>query len=137
MCRSNGSERRRGRDAGFTLIEALVALAVVAATLAAIGTLTAGTVRSTASIERHLALVETARAIEAALPDRRELRVGELSGNIAGHRWQIDVLPFAADGADARQPTPWAPQRVVIKVRSATGQMLQVETVRLRRNAQK
>src|SRR6202023_259075 len=45
--------------AGFTLIEALVALAVTAASLAAIGLLVAGNIRGSGRIEHNLRLVQT------------------------------------------------------------------------------
>ena len=48
-------------DAGFTLIEALVALALVAVLLAAIGPLIASSMRGVRSVEQHGALVATAR----------------------------------------------------------------------------
>ena len=55
--------------AGFTIIEVLVALAVVAISLSSIGMLMATTVRGTArSIERQLTELETTRGILAALP---------------------------------------------------------------------
>jgi general secretion pathway protein I len=121
--------------AGFTLIEVLIALAVVAVTLTAIGSLMAATVRSTASIDQQVSLVETARAIEAGLPDRGDLAVGSFSGNRDGFRWRVDVLPFVANFVDARLPTPWIPQAVVITVRSPAGRTLRIDTVRLRRGA--
>jgi general secretion pathway protein I len=134
LFRATPSEHRRSRS-GFTIIEALVALAVVAASLGAIGALAATTVRATRSIERHVALVETARAIVTGLPSRAELDLGELSGEVAGHRWRIRVLPFAAGGADPAPATPWVPQTLVITVRSPSGAVLQFSTVRLHRRS--
>jgi general secretion pathway protein I len=118
--------------AGFTLIEVLIALAIVSTSLAAIGSLMATTVRAMRSIDQRFALVETARAIETGLPDRGEL-TGGLAGDLAGHRWRVDVSPFIADFLDPRLPTPWAPQTVVIRVRSPGGAILEINTVRLRR----
>ena len=132
MSRSTAFERR-GRAAGFTLIEVLVALIVVAITLTAIGSLTAATVRGTRSIEQHLILVETARAIEAGLPDRGDLAAGSLTGDTGGNRWRVDVLPFVANFVDPRLPTPWIPQTVVITVQTPGGALLHLDTVRLRR----
>jgi general secretion pathway protein I len=132
LSRSTAFERH-GRVAGFTLIEVLVALMVVAITLAAIGSLTAATVRGTRSIEQHLILVETARAIEAGLPDRGDLAAGSLSGDTGGNRWRVDVLPFVANFVDPRLPTPWIPQTVVITVQTPGGPLLHIDTVRLRR----
>ena len=118
--------------AGFTLIEVLIALAIVSASLAAIGSLMATTVRAMRSIDQRFALVETARAIETGLPDRAQL-TGGLAGDLAGHRWRVDVSPFIAEFVDPRLPTPWVPQTVTIRVQSPGGGVIQVNTVRLRR----
>jgi len=131
LCRSRVSEPRDA-VAGFTLIEVLVALSLVAVLLTAIGGLSATTVRATASIDQHLSLLETARAIEAALPNRDELKIGNSSGEMAGHRWRIDVRPFVSNFVDPRLPSPWLPQMIVIRVQSPAGPTLQVNTVRLR-----
>ena len=76
------SARYRGRraDSGFTLIEVLVALSVMAIMLAAIGSVMAMNVRGTRALDQRLALIETARAIETGLPSRAELVLGSLSG---------------------------------------------------------
>jgi general secretion pathway protein I len=84
------------------------------------------------SVDQRFALVETARAVETGLPDRGAL-TGSLSGDLAGHRWRLDVAPFVANFVDPRLPTPWMPQSVVIRVQSPGGAILQVNTIRLRR----
>lgn len=131
---SHVTQSRRPREAGFTIIEALVALAIVAASLAAIGALIATSTRGTRTLEQHVELIETARTVESALPKREQL-VGNFSGELAGHRWRVDVLPFTAGGIDPELPSPWAPQTVVVTVRSPTGTAVQVATVRLYRRA--
>ncbi len=115
-------------SAGFTLIEVLVALAVVATSLAAIGTLIATSVRGARAVEQHVVLVERVRAIMAELPRRDELSVGEAAGEIAGHRWRISVLPYPTGLPD--RPT-WVPRAVVTTVRSPSGTVFQVHTIRL------
>lgn len=132
MFRPNGSRRS---TRGFTLIEVLVALAVVAISLAAIGSLIAVTTRGARAIGLHLTLVETARAIVTGLPDRDQLVIGNFSGESAGHRWRVDVLPFYADFVDVREPGAWIPQTVVVRVQSPAGKVLEVNTVRLKRRA--
>ena len=127
---------RESARAGFTLIEVVVALALVAVALTAIGALIATTIRGTRSLDQHLSLAETARAIEAALPGRDQLAAGSSAGETAGHRWRIDVRPFRASFVDPRLPTPWVPQSVVITVRAPDGPLLQIETVRLQRREQ-
>ena len=64
MCRIARSEIR-ARTAGFTIIEVLVAIAVVAISLTAIGALTGVTTRGVRSLEQHVALVEAARTLAA------------------------------------------------------------------------
>ena len=123
----------RQATAGFTLIEVLIALAIVAICLVSIGSVIGTSVRSTGVLERHTALVETARAIETGLPDRSQLVPGDLSGDFSGYRWRVDVSPFAAGTIDSRLPSPWVPQAVVISVTSPTGATLKIDTVRLRR----
>jgi general secretion pathway protein I len=125
--------RKRHYAAGFTLIEVLIAIAVVAVSLTAIGSLMAASIRGTRSLEQHIALVETTRAIVTGLPSREELKLGNLSGNLADHRWRVDVTPFVANNVDPRLATPWVPQEVVIRVQSPGGPIMQVNTVRLRR----
>jgi general secretion pathway protein I len=132
LCRSTSHARRR-HEAGFTLLEVLVALAVVAVSLAAIGSLVATNIRGTRTIDQRLALVETTRAILTGLPDREQLVPGNSTGEIADHRWRLDVLPFAAPFVDPHRPTPWLPQAVVVRVQSPSGQILRLDTVRLHR----
>jgi general secretion pathway protein I len=125
--------RRRRKTAGFTLIEVLVALSVVAVALAAIGSLIATTVRGARSLDLRLTMIETARAIETALPERNKFKLGNFSGELAGHRWRVDVLPYPATNVDPRLPTPWFPQTVVVRLEAPSGRILQINTVRLRK----
>ena len=121
--------------AGFTIIEALVALAVVAISLSSIGMLIATTVRGTRSIERQLAELETIRSILVALPDRDQLALGSFSGERADHRWRVDVAPFVATDVDPQSGASWVPQSVVVTVASPGGGMMQINTIRLHRGA--
>lgn len=128
---SRVSEHRRA-DAGFTLIEVLVALAVVAVSLAAIGSLIGATVRGNRSIEQRLVLVEVARSIVADLPSRTQLGAGDGSGELAGNRWRINAVPYVADYVDPRKSIPWMPYLVTVRVQSPGGNVVRVDTVRLR-----
>jgi general secretion pathway protein I len=118
---------------GFTLIEVLVALAVVSISLSAIGSLIAVTTRGVRSIGLHLTLVETARAIVTGLPGRDQLLPGNISGEAAGHRWRVDVLPFLGNLIDPQQPNAWTALTVIVRVQSPSGQIVQLNTVRVRR----
>ncbi len=120
-------------SAGFTLIEALVALAVAAVSLAATGLLMAGNIRGSGRIEQHLGLVETLRAVETGLPDRTSLSTGNLSDEMHGQAWSVDSAFYLGVSVNPRAAQFWTPQTIVIKVRSPSGAVLQLETVRLAR----
>jgi general secretion pathway protein I len=118
--------------AGFTLIEALVALAIVAAVLSSIGTVIATTVRGSKSIDRRLALTGAAESLLAALPARNLLKPGRQSGELAGHRWRIDVAPMhLADASGAPQTQNFVPLTVNMWLEAPDGPALQFTTVRL------
>lgn len=130
LARTREWQRKR---AGFTIIEVLVALAIVTMSLGAIGSVIATTVRTSRALEQRVALLQTARAIETGLPRRSQLALGRFDGEVAGHRWRIETSPFVVGklGGDS----PWLPQHVVIRVQSPSGAVLELNTVRLQRRA--
>ena len=124
--------------AGFTLLEVLVALALVAIGLSSIGGLVATSVRGAQSIEGHLTRLETARAVMAALPDRDQLESGTMSGMIADHSWQVQVLPLTANDFGFKPDSRWVPNAVIVTVSSLRpGGTMKVSTVNLRWSASK
>jgi general secretion pathway protein I len=123
----------RSGEHGFTMIEALVALALVAVMLTAIESLVASTARGTRSLEQHVALVETARLIGTSLPSRKELAAGELDGELLAHRWRADVSPYFGGGSAPIEGSPWIPQTVLLRVQAPSGAILTVASVRLQK----
>jgi general secretion pathway protein I len=122
---------RPGANDGFTLIEALVALAIVALALTAIGAVVTVSSRGTRSLEQHLALVEITRMVLATLPAGEQIPPDGLAGEMLGYRWRIDVGPVAGGGIPQPADSPWTPRIVLVQVRSASGAVRSVETVRL------
>ena len=118
-------------EEGFTLIEALVALAIIAAVLSSIGAVIATTVKGSRSIDQRLALTGAAETLLAALPARNLLKPGSQSGELAGHRWRIDVAPLNAAVREALQTSPFVPLVVNVALRAPGGPAMQVTTVRL------
>jgi general secretion pathway protein I len=115
------------------MIEALVALALVAVVLTAIGSLVASAGNGTRTLEQHLALVETARLVATSIPRREELSLGNLAGEVLGHRWRADVSPFFGGGSAPVPDSPWIPQGVLLQVQSPSGAILAIEAVRLQK----
>jgi general secretion pathway protein I len=120
-----------GGSAGFTIIEVLIALAVIAVCLAAIGTVVGVTTRGVRSLEQRVALVEVARSVAASLPPRSTRAVAPGAGEILGHHWQVDLAPWAGGGVIGPPNSPWLPQTVTIRVQSPSGAVLALQTVRL------
>ena len=120
------------QDAGFTIIEVLVALALVAVVIVAIGSLMATNVRGVRSFEQHAALMQAARtAMTAGIAPRAELRPGTSSGQIDGYRWTVDVTPLGGQWAEPPTDAPWLPQLVRVRVKSPSGAVSDIRTVRL------
>ncbi len=119
-------------DAGFTIIEVLIALAVVAVSVVAIGSVMSTNVRGVLSLERHVALMQTTRMIMATkVPPRPALAPGTISGEEGGYRWTIDIDPLSGDDGDKDSDTKWIPELVRVRVRSPFGAVSDLRTVRL------
>jgi general secretion pathway protein I len=117
--------------AGFTLIEALVALAIIAAVLSSIGAVIATTVKGTRSIDQRLALTGAAGTLLAALPARNLLKPGRQSGELAGHRWRIDIAPMNVAVQEGAQGARFVPLAVNMRMQAPGGPAIQLTTVRL------
>jgi general secretion pathway protein I len=123
----------RNGEAGFTLVEALVALALLAVMLTAMGSLVASAAIGTRTLEQHVALVETARLVAASVPRRNELSSGVMDGEVLGYHWRADVSPFFGEGGAPVPDSPWIPQSVLVRVQAPSGAILTIETVRLQK----
>ena len=121
-----------GRAAGFTIIEVLIALAVVAVSIVAIGSVMSTNVRGVRSLEQHVTLMQTIRSVMAAeVPPRAEIGFGTSSGQTNGHQWRIEVSPMDEEVSAAGNKAAWIPALVRIQVRSPSGAVMDVRTVRL------
>ncbi|MBR0688904.1 prepilin-type N-terminal cleavage/methylation domain-containing protein [Bradyrhizobium manausense] len=116
--------------AGFTLIEALVALAIIAIVLGTIGSVIAVTTKGTRSIDQHLALASTAETLLADLPARGLLKPGRQSGQLAGSRWRVDIAPMNVAGGDPATDR-FVPLAINLRLQRADGAAIQVTTVKL------
>jgi general secretion pathway protein I len=119
-------------EAGFTILEVLIALAIVAVAVVAIGSVMSTNARGVRALESHVALMQTAQTVLATeVPPRKELRPGVLSGQLHDMRWQIDVGPVGGDWIVDKADVAWIPELVKVRVRSVSGATVELETVRL------
>jgi general secretion pathway protein I len=118
--------------AGFTVIEALVALAVLASTLGAVAQLTAFTHKLGLTLEKRLALEETAKQVLTDFSAHRTLENGvQLRGTKDDQTWRLSTKEYPQPFVDHQARTAWIPEDIVIDVRQSTGEQIRVETVRL------
>ncbi|MFK4658899.1 general secretion pathway protein I [Bradyrhizobium japonicum] len=124
------SRRSCSDAAGFTLIEALVALAIIAVVLGTIGSVIATTAKGTRSIDQRLVLSGTAERLLADLPARGLLKPGRQSGELAGSRWRVDVAPMNVVGGNPATDR-FVPMAVNLRLQRADGSAIEITTVKL------
>jgi general secretion pathway protein I len=121
---------RNGQDRGFTLIEVLVAFAILAFTLAAAYGVFADASRAVASGERYgvaLALAESRLAeVDAAPADEAWDSGGEFAGT---YRWQVETRALPDSPADNVRLEPVV---VAVTVTWESGGPVVLESIRLR-----
>jgi general secretion pathway protein I len=125
-------EATRSR-AGFTLIEVLVALAVVAIVLPSIGKLLATNIKGTVKVEQRAKLLSAYRTLETGFLDRSGLLPGMRTGEFGATSWTVEISDLAEDGAAPSPNDIWVPRLIVTNLRSNSGETLRVETIRLAR----
>lgn len=118
--------------AGFTLIETLVALAIVAMSLVAIGTVMGSTARGARQLEQHVELIQAAYdALWLSFPSRALPPSNIQSGQSMEHAWRAGLEPFAVDFGAPSGEVLWVPRKVRLRVQSSSGAIVDLETVRL------
>jgi type II secretory pathway pseudopilin PulG len=123
-------ERADRRSGGFTLIEALVALALVLAFAAALTPHLYQSRRIVANADSRVAAHVLLRALLEAPFDRANLAQSTREGALEGLRWQVVTVPLPATVAGSDRPA-WSAYRVVASVAWGREQMISAETVRL------
>jgi general secretion pathway protein I len=121
--------------AGFTLIEALVALAIMAFSLGAIAELAVYTHRSGLSIENRLAAVETAQKIIAGLPDRGKIGPTGMKGEMGNQRWRVESRFYPVDFGNLEAASVWSLEEILVEVQGPTGAQIRINMVRLIKSA--
>jgi prepilin-type N-terminal cleavage/methylation domain-containing protein len=136
---------------GFTLIEALVAMALLLTFVSVLGPHMFYARRISDTIDGRIAAQTLLRAILDAPVDRAALAMGSRDGETAGLRWSIATEPMfvdamrppqealvrtAADKPNADAPAPvkrpnWIAYRVSAQVSWGPGHMVSAETLRL------
>ena len=117
------------RQAGFTLLEALVALALVLAFASVVGPHLSQARRIMANAEGRVAAQVLLRSLLDAPFDRSNLTRASREGETNGLRWRIAFEPAVA--ARSRDQANWSAFRVLASVTWAPDQLITAETIRL------
>jgi type II secretory pathway component PulJ len=126
--RSSRKRRSNGR-AGFTLFEALVALALVLAFAGVVGPHLSQARRIMANSEGRVAAQVLLRSLLDAPFDRSSLARASREGTTNGLNWRVVAEPAAVIGA--REKANWSAFRITASVTWAPGQVVMAETIRL------
>jgi Tfp pilus assembly protein PilV len=125
------ARRKRSDDgeAGFTLFEALVALALLMGFVAVLGPHLAQARRIMGHAEDRVAAQVLLRALLDAPFDRSALANAAREGETGNLRWRVVTEPAA--GAPVSRN--WSAYRVTASVAWGTGQAIEAQTIRLAR----
>ena len=129
---STGHRAGRG-SAGFTLLEALIAIVILALSLGALLQLYGTGLRGIATIDDNLRARLLAQSVMAEISYDRRLRPGRLQGRLDQFAWTLSVAPFD-DGDPAPQlPGPWTLHRLALTVTWPQGRRIVLQTLRMLR----
>lgn len=118
------------KHAGFTLIEALVAMALILAFVATLGPYLFHTRRIMDNGERRMEAQILLRTLLNAPFDRSRLANAVRSGEFNGLHWRIVTTPMAIDATPSGNQL-WSAFRVAASVSFGAGQIVTAETVEL------
>jgi prepilin-type N-terminal cleavage/methylation domain-containing protein len=128
------SHRDDGKgQAGFTLLEALVALALVLAFASVLGPHLSQARRIMDHAEGRVAAQVLLRSLLDAPFDRSGLAKASRGGESGGLRWHIAAEPVFAVAPGAPDRPNWLPFRVMASVAWGSDQVISAETIRLGR----
>ena len=122
---------RAGRSAGFTLLEALIAIVILALSLSALLQLYSTGLRGVANIDDHLRARLLAQSVMAEMSYDRRLRPGRLQGRADQFAWTLSVTPFDDGQPAPQQPGPWTLHRLALTVTWPQGRRIELQTLRL------
>lgn len=120
-------------QAGFTLLEALVSLAVILAFAGVLGPHLSQARRIMANADGRVAAQVLLRSLLDAPFDRSGVANMSRDGETAGLRWRVASEPVAAAAPRAVNRPNWQAYRVMASVVWGSDQVITAETIRLRR----
>lgn len=124
-CKANPSEP------GFTLIEMVVALAILAMVLGALFQSFSSGLRTMGVAEQHLKAALIAESTLARYADRNLLLEPGETGETDGFGWSAQVTPMQDEDLPQPPDVPWQAYRVDVTVSWPPGRSIRLSSVRL------
>lgn len=113
----NERRRRRYRSRGFTLLEVIVAIAILAVFMGAMMRVFSTGLRGLGAAEARTVATLLAESKLSTIGIETPLVVGETSGDFErGYRWQASVHPYLEQGGDPAVRAGFAAFEVVVRV---------------------
>ncbi|HEX8168209.1 MAG TPA: prepilin-type N-terminal cleavage/methylation domain-containing protein [Beijerinckiaceae bacterium] len=122
----------KARRAGFTLLEALAALALILAFAAAVVPFLFQARSIVSQADRRVAAHALLRSLIVA-PFSRSAAASAREGETSGLRWRVAAQPLALPALPPKEGGGWIPMRIVATVSWGPGRVVSAETVRLGR----
>jgi general secretion pathway protein I len=125
--------RRRGGARGFTLIEALVAIVILALALSVLLSAHSGGLRGAAALDEHLQARLLAQSLLAEWSRHRVPRPPS-QGQSGRFTWAVSVAPYAGPGGPPQaESAPWMLHQLTVTVAWPPGRRVELATLRLLR----
>lgn len=121
--------RRSAARAGFTLLEVLIALTILAVSVGVLFTSFSMTANGTRITHSDVEIASVAQSVLARVGIDIPLRPGEQSGKFGGLDWVVTIAPYAGD-ADASAVSV-IPLAVSLKIQKSGVDALSLKTLRL------
>jgi len=124
--------RRLGRRGeGFTLLEALVAIVVLALSLSVLMPSHNAGVRGLAAIDTHLQARLLAQSIMAEWANQRAVKPGTTHGQFETLSWTLSIAPLEVALAGRPRAGEWTLYKLVLLVSWPSGGQIELDTVRM------
>ena len=120
-------------SAGFTLLEALIAITILALSLSALLSLYSTGLRGIAAIDGNMRARLLAQSVMAEMSHDRALRPGRVQGRSDQFTWTLTVAPYEVP-EPGRQPGPWALHHLAVTVSWPHGRQIELQTLRMLRS---